>query len=571
MAYLRKWFVLCWIIRGLNAKTKQLALLNAIKLSGCDVVCLQETKNSHFDLAFIKSCCPSSFDEFAYVPSNGASGGLIIIWKSSVFIGLVRHCQPFALSVHFTAKQDALSWTLINIYGPCNGDLRDAFVEWLYDLAIPDDENWLIAGDFNFIRSPTNRNKPGGNVDDMLLFNDIVRAQHLTELPIKGRSFTWSNMQQDPLLEQLDWFFTSLHWNVSYPATVVTPQGKPTSDHTPCIVSIQTTIPACRLFRFENYWTAHTGFLQTVATSWSKPTHKKNSAANLNAKFKRLRYDIKFWSRNISRLSICIENCNKALLELDNLEDRRGLTILESNFRNVIKKHLLALLDYQRQYWKKRCTIRWTKFGDENTKFFHSLATERHRRTSIANLVLPDGQVVSSHAEKEEVIYKAFKERLGTCHHPAMAFDLASLIQPVEGLQVLTEPFSTTEIDAVVREMPSDKAPGPDGFNGHFLKSCWHIVKEDIYSLCNEFYEGKLNLESINSGYITLIPKIGSPESVNDYRPITLLNCFLKLLTKILANRLQKVILKVVHKNQYGFLKGRTIQDCIAWDFEFIH
>ena len=58
---------------------------------------------------------------------------------------------------------------------------------------------------------------------------------------------------------------------------------------------------------------------------------------------------------------------------------------------------------------------------------------------------------------------------------------------------------------------------------------------------------------------------------MNDYRPITLLNCCLKLITKLLANRLQKVILRIVDKNQYGFLKGRTIQDCIAWAFEFIH
>ena len=112
--------------------------------------------------------------------------------------------------------------------------------------------------------------------------------------------------------------------------------------------------------------------------------------------------------------------------------------------------------------------------------------------------------------------------------------------------------------------MPVDKAPGPDGFNGQFLKSCWHIIKQDIYLLCKDFHEGKLNLESINTGYITLIPKVGSPETVNDFRPITLLNCCLKLITKLLANRLQKVVLRIVHKNQYGFLKGRTIQDCLA-------
>ena len=154
------------------------------------------------------------------------------------------HCQPFALSVHFTSKHDSYSWTLINIYGPCTGDLRKEFVDWLYDLSVPDDEDWLFVGDFNFIRSPDNRNKPGGSVDDMLTFNDIIRQQNLTEIPIKGRNFTWSNMQQYPLLVQLDLFFTTLHWSTTYPATTLNPLGKPTSDHTPCVVSIQTNIPA---------------------------------------------------------------------------------------------------------------------------------------------------------------------------------------------------------------------------------------------------------------------------------------------------------------------------------------
>jgi retron-type reverse transcriptase len=45
----------------------------------------------------------------------------------------------------------------------------------------------------------------------------------------------------------------------------------------------------------------------------------------------------------------------------------------------------------------------------------------------------------------------------------------------------------------------------------------------------------------------------------------------MKLLTKILANRLQRIIIPLIHKNQYGFIKTRTIQDCLAWAFEYIH
>jgi hypothetical protein len=173
--------------------------------------------------------------------------------------------------------------------------------------------------------------------------------------------------------------------------------------------------------------------------------------------------------------------------------------------------------------------------------------------------------------QEKRLIYDSFKDRLGTANQPQMVFDLPSVIQPTPGLEELSAPFTIEEIDAVVKHLPIDKAPRPDGFNGQFLKSCWHIMKEDIYQLCFDFHDGSLNLESINMGCITLIPKVATSETMNDYRPITLLNCVLKIVTKLLADRLQKVVLKIVHKNQYGFLKGRTIQDCLAWDFEFIH
>jgi hypothetical protein len=58
---------------------------------------------------------------------------------------------------------------------------------------------------------------------------------------------------------------------------------------------------------------------------------------------------------------------------------------------------------------------------------------------------------------------------------------------------------------------------------------------------------------------------------VNDYRPISPMNLAPKLVTKILADRLQAEIISLVHKNQYGFIRSRTIQDCLAWCFEYLH
>ena len=147
------------------------------------------------------------------------------------------------------------------------------------------------------------------------------------------------------------------------------------SDHIPCVVSIETSIPRSKLFRFEPFWIQHPGFMEVVQSSWDKPVRSTNSATILCRKFKHLRYCLKNWSKNISRLSIAITNSNKALADLDTLENRRPLTIPEANFRIILKAHILRLLSYQQQYWKKWCTIRWVRFGAESAKFFQAMAS----------------------------------------------------------------------------------------------------------------------------------------------------------------------------------------------------
>jgi hypothetical protein len=175
-------------------------------------------------------------------------------------------------------------------------------MDWLYNLHIPVTSNWLLLGDFNFIRSHDNRNKPGGDVHDLFLFNEIIGHLGLLELPLKGRRFTWSNMQTSPLLEQLDWFFTSANWISDYPSSVVLPLTKTGSDHVPCVVNIDTNIPKASIFRFDNYWVDLPGFLDCVKASWNKPTSKSYSSAILADKLKSLRYDLKKWHVSLARL-----------------------------------------------------------------------------------------------------------------------------------------------------------------------------------------------------------------------------------------------------------------------------
>lgn len=110
----------------------------------------------------------------------------------------------------------------------------------------------LIAGDFDLYRSVEARNKPGGDSGDMQLFNDFISDLELVDIPFSGRTFTWNNMQLDPLLIKLDWVFCNPNWSHHDPSTSVQPLSKPISDHIPYVINFGSNIPKSCIFRFEN-------------------------------------------------------------------------------------------------------------------------------------------------------------------------------------------------------------------------------------------------------------------------------------------------------------------------------
>ena len=158
-------------------------------------------------------------------------------------------------------------------------------------------------------------------------------------------------MQQDPLLEQLDWFFTSKNWTLDYPNSLVLPLAKITSDHVPCKISISTSIPKSSIFRFENFWPKHPGFMEASLAGWSAQVRNtRDSASIIAGKFKNTRQKLKFWSRNLSNLSQLIKHCNKFIFFLDAVEDCRPLLLPEWKCRVIIKNHLQNLLKYKNIY-----------------------------------------------------------------------------------------------------------------------------------------------------------------------------------------------------------------------------
>ena len=129
------------------------------------------------------------------------------------------------------------------------------------------------------------------------------------------------------------------------------------------------------------------------------------------------------------------------------------------------------------------------KLGDECTKFFHAMATISFRRNKISQILNDSGAWIQDHDGKVGLLWNSFKNRTGVSQTTTMHFDLQSLITPRTSLQPLVEPFEIEEINSIVKKMPTDKAPRPDGFNGMFVKKCWQFIKDDFYSLCDFFYK----------------------------------------------------------------------------------
>ena len=122
--------------------------------------------------------------------------------------------------------------------------------------------------------------------------------------------------------------------------------------------------------------------------------------------------------------------------------------------------------------------------------------------------------------------------------------------------------FSEDEIWAVIKDMPSDKAPRPDGFIGIFFQKAWEIIKVDLVAAIHKFFLGNgRGFGRLNQALITLIPKTPEACAVFDFRPIFLVHSMPKIASKLLTARLRPRMGELVQTNQSAFIKGRCLHD----------
>lgn len=543
-----------WNLRGLNARVKKSSLRKLIKSHDPHFVFVQETKMETFSPKVIKSLWNDDNIEWLFSPSRGNSGGLLTMWKSD-FFHLCSHninLNWIALNGFFPAQN--FNGAMINIYNPCDREEReniwDSISEFWHGINTP----CLILGDFNEILHPLERGSQWHLQQGIYNFKEFIQKLQLTEIVASNGWFTWHRGRAKSKLDRL---LVNPEWVSNFPALSVFVLKRGISDHCPLLIKENVNDWGPKPFRFYDMWLSHSGCMEIIKEVWIK-----NNSSSFGDKLKEAKKKLKEWNRLVfGNIDHQIHTLEERINVLDQCANERSLNDHEIEERQIAQSELWDWLKKKEAYWAQNSRSKWLKEGDKNTKYFHALASNRKRKNCITSLTT-NGLIIDDPAGIQSEAVNFFKKIFHEDYSTRPIFEgLNFRTLSSDQAASLIAPFSRDEIDAAVDSCNSRKAPGPDGYNFHFIKSAWEVIKFDIYSIIDEFQASCRLPKGSNVAFIALVAKCNNPEGFKDFRPISMVGCVYKIISKLLARRLQGVMNSLIGPNQSSFIAGRQILD----------
>ena len=343
------------------------------------------------------------------------------------------------------------------------------------------------------------------------------------------------------------------------------------SDHCLLMLTLkrqQTQKRGRKCFFFEAMWTRDERCKEIVEVAWEPGWAKAESG--IIERIKRCQDHLLKWNwEEFGIVNKVLKQKKERLQQLELWDNLHGKT----DEIQKVRKEINEIQVKEEIMWNQRSRALWLKWGDRNKKIFHATASQRHRKNWIAGLQNSEGVWVEDKEGIESTILDYFQDIYKSNQPTNFEASLKSItnrVSPDMNEELLTD-FKAEEVWFALKQMHPTKAPRPDGMSPIFFKHYWDIVGPEVVKCVLTALNLGIMPSGLNETHICLIPKVKSPQKITEYRPISLCNVVYKLISKVLANRLKRVLAAVIDDSQSAFVPGRLITDNVLVAFKTMH
>ncbi|KAJ0878041.1 putative Endonuclease/exonuclease/phosphatase superfamily [Helianthus annuus] len=377
---------------------------------GIDFLLIQETKKEDISKGSISNFWGNKEFDMEFVSSVGLSGGLLSMWDPSLF-----EASSFVKKINFLIvsgkiKGSGLILNVVNVYAPqsvsAKKDVWSELSLFLEDLP----GMWVVGGDFNAVRDPSERRNSRFNNACATNFNSFIFNSGLREFDLKGSRFTCVR-GNGRKLSKIDRFLVCSEFFDRWPNTTFRALPVRFSDHGPILLITQMKNFGAKPFRVFNSWLKKEGYKEAVEKSLEGLNISGPPDSVLIQKFAAIRKGIKVWRDEMKKKEG--EISNRSMEEMEDLEkcmEVRNLTEEEEWSFLENKKMLLEFERNKAADLKQRARLKWAIDGDENSSFFHASVNARKAVNGIPGLILGSEWIDKPSLIKLEVM-KFFRSR----------------------------------------------------------------------------------------------------------------------------------------------------------------
>ncbi|KAL3689419.1 hypothetical protein R1sor_015728 [Riccia sorocarpa] len=543
------------------------------------VLALQELKaqeeNLHFNLMNIWENAKVVVD---YSTSGRGGAALVIHPSCQVVEGGIKGDGTCAWAKILT---EAGPVNVMSIYAPNNARERRGLWIWLEEKL--NEENWLLAGDWNSVELPDDSDGPtavlhGG---DLRVWKSLTNGYELVDSYLcatfnEGPRFTRQVVCGDRFDQaRLDRVYLSNGGSWIHHVHKVSHEARQTlSGHWPVVVTLTVTEQSQEKIQRGTYFKMSAEDLKNkeifegVKKTWeTHPEGVLDPQARWILAWDRVRTFLKNWKSRIKRREDPLSQKRQELyaVRMRIQTDREpGLKDRILTLEKEIRKREMA----DARCWRLRSRVRWMAAGEAPSHYFFAQLKSKHARETIQSLRLENGAETRNESEIRDAItqyfQKQFKEPPVDAQAQRLRGEILALIDRTvsqdQNRELIARP-SEEEVDKLVEDLPRDKAPGLDGVTNNMIQDCWTFIRTDCQNLLWCFWRTGELMEKSSQGAIKLLPKNDEKWNLKNWRPITLMGITYKLIGKLLANRLKKVVGFLTSPQQSGFIEGRSIFD----------